>query len=232
MPAYDKSAVHKVLALVAGIPGYVFGSWPLDVSPLEFLITKVQLTTNVATITGLVIHGDIPLVGALLTVRQTQTAAGAFNVKGIAISAVSINANTGAGTISYALTHAGDVALTNDAGKAEAQVAETSEALVNGASIPVTMPVQDPKTDSARTVSVAVAFPSLPTTATVDLQYAIFDQDSEYIKFGATVATVAGGAVTAGPLEQFTLNMSRFYRLNVSNVTGGTLPTITAKILV
>lgn len=246
MPSYDKaSAFHKVIALVQGFPAYLFGGWGtpspagagLILAPTRFLITQVQLTTNVATITGQIIEGNIPTVPAtnqpqsLISVRQTSSNGGLFNVSGVAISAVNINATTGIGTISFPLVNA-NIGATPDAGIAVINQPETAENLVNGASISCTMPVQDPKTDSARTVSVVVAFPSLPTTATVDLQWAVQDQDSEFTKFGTSVAVVTGGAVSQGPSQQFSLNMSRFYRLNVSGVTGGTNPSITAKILV
>lgn len=236
MPSYDKLGNHKVAALVQGFPTYLFGGWPLFTAPTRFLITQVQLTTNVATITGSIIEGNIPTVPAanqpqsLISVRQTQSNAGLFNVSGVAITAVNINSSTGIGTISFPLTNA-NIGLTNDAGIAVINQPETAEALANGASVPCTMPVQDPKTDSARTISVVCAFPSLPTTATVDLQGAILDIDSEYSKLG-NVATVSGGAITAGPLAQFQLNQVRYYRLNVSSVTGGTNPSITGKIIV
>lgn len=244
MPAYDKLGNHKVLALVQGFPTYLFGGWgpsspygsALIKAPTRFLITQVQLTTNVATITGTVIEGDIPTVPAanqpasLISVRQTSSNAGLFNVSGVAISAVSINLNTGVGTISFPLTNA-NIGATADAGIAVINQPETADALVNGASVPCTMPVQDPKTDSSRTINVVVAFPSLPTTATVVFQAAQLDQDPEYFTIG-TVATVSAGAISQGPSQQFQLNQARFFRLNVSGVTGGTNPSITGKVLV
>ena len=244
MPSYSKSAGHKVINLVQGFPTYLFGGWGpsspsgggLIVAPTRFLITQVQLTTNVATITGTIIEGNIPTIPAasqpqsLISISQTQSNAGLFNVNGIAISAFSINSATGQGTISFPLTNA-NIGATADAGIAIIAQPEFGDVCANGSSIPCTMPVQDPKTDSARTVSVVCSFPSLPTTATVVLQGAILDIDSEYAGLG-NVATVSGGAVTAGPVAQFQLNQMRFYRLNVSSVTGGTNPTIVGKILV
>jgi hypothetical protein len=246
MPAYSKAAGHKVIALVQGFPAYLFGGWGpsspagggLIVAPTRFLISQVQIATNVATITGTVIEGNIPTVPAanqpasLISITQTQTGGGEFNVTAVAITAVSINASTGIGTITFPLTGS-NIGPVADAGIAIIAQPEYGDALVNGASIPCTMPVQDPKTDSARTVSVVCSFPSLPTAATVNLQWAIMDIDSEYENFGTTaVATVAGGAVTVGPGLQFSLNMSRFYRLNATGVSGGTNPTIIGKILV
>lgn len=244
MPSYSKNGLHKVIALVQGFPTYLFGGWGpsspagggLIVAPTRFLITQVSITSNVATITGSVIEGNIPTVPAasqpqsLISITGTQSNAGLFNVTAVAITGVNINASTGIGTITFALTNA-NIGATADAGIAVIAQPEFGDVCANGSSIPCTMPVQDPKTDSARTISVVVAFPSLPTTATVVLQGAILDIDSEYAGLG-NVATVSGGAITAGPVAQFTLNQMRFYRLNVSGVTGGTNPTIVGKILV
>jgi len=234
MPAYDVSAGHKVIALVQGFASYLYGGWPLITANTRFLITSVQATLTAATITGAVVEGNIPVVGALITVAQVQSNSGLFQIKGAAITAVSINATTGIGTISYTYTGTtfGPDSSPAAAGLATIVQPETSETNAIGFSIPCTMPVQDPKTDSARTVSVVIAFPSLPTTCTVFLQWAISDQNSEYENFSSTpIATVSGGAVTTGPGAQYSLNMARFYRLNVATLTGGP-GTIIGKILV
>lgn len=228
MPFYDSGAGHKVLSLVQGVPSYLLGSWPMDAAPTRFLITQVSLTTNVATITGSVIEGDIPAVGSLISIRGTQASGGVFNVSGVAIASVTINASTGIGTITFPLTNA-NIGNTADAGIAVIPKPEVGDTLANGASIPCTMPVQDPKTDSARTLSAMIGFPTLPTAAVVDLQWAIYDQPSEYEKIG-NVATVSAGAITAGPGQQFTLTQARFYRLNISGLTGA--GTIVGKVLV
>lgn len=228
MPFYDSGAGHRVLSLVQGVPSYLFGSWPMDAAPTRFLITQVQLTTNVATITGSVIEGDIPAVGSLISIRQTQSNGGLFNVSQVAITAVSINATTGIGTISFGLTNA-NIGATADAGTAVIPKPETADTMANGASIPFTFPVQDPKTDSARTISAMIGFPTLPTAAVVDLQWAIYDQAAEFIPLG-NVATVSNGAITAGPGQQFSLTQSRFYRFNISGLVGS--GTIVGKVLV
>src|ERR1700677_1795031 len=235
MPAYSKVPGHLVSLLVEGVPQYLFGGCPLGKSPPKFLVSQVALTTNVATVTGTVIEGEIPTVPAagqpssLISIVGTSSNGGAFNVTAVAVTAVSITASTGAGTISFALTHA-NVSATADAGMAYIPQPETAETLVAGASVPITIPVQDPRTDSARTVDVVVSFPTLPTGATVNLQWAIFDQDSEYANVSTTpVAVVAGSSITGGPSAQYTLNSARFYRLNVSGLTGS--GTIIGKVL-
>lgn len=233
MPSYTKAAGHPVKAVVAGFSTYLFGNWQLDVAPTRFLINNVAITSNVATITGTVIEGNIPTVpsagqpSSLISISGTQTSSGVFNVSGVAISAVSINATTGIGTISFPLTNANITAVA-DAGVAIIPVPETADALTaNGASIPCTVPVQDPKTDGARTINCVCEFPSIPTAVTIKLQGAQYDQDSEYADIG-TVATVAASAVTQS-FAQFTLNMAKFYRFNASGISG--TGTIIGKIL-
>lgn len=227
MPAYDKSGFHVVRALVQGVPLYLFGSWPISVAPTRFLITQVSAALTVATITGAVIEGNIPVVGALISIRQTSSNGGLFNVTNAAITAVAINSTTGIGTIqfTYGGTTFGPDSSPAAAGLAIIPQPEVGETLVAGASIACTMPVQDPKTDSARTISVALGFPTPPTSVTVDLQAAIFDQDSEYTKQGTSITTT-----NAPVVAEFTLNTARFYRFNVSNLVGS--GTIIAKILV
>lgn len=228
MPSYDKSGSHVVKALVQGVPNYLFGSWPMTVAPTRFLITQVQAALTVATITGSIIEGNVPTVGSLITVKGVQSNGGLFNVTAVAISAVSINASTGVGTISYTYTGTtfGPDNSPAAAGLATVPQPEVGETLVAGASIPCTLPVQDPKTDSARTITVAISFPTAPTTVTVDLQAAIFDIDSEYTKQGTSIVS----ATNVGNVAQFTLNTARFYRFNTSALTGS--GTIVGKILV
>jgi hypothetical protein len=191
-------------------------------------VTQTAIATNVATVTVTITTGPLPLVGDLITIWATSQQTGLFNVKRAIITAVNITGSTGAGTISYALTGSNQSA-TADAGAFLTEPGETSEALVNSSSQPVA--IQAPQGDSQFTVPVSVTFPSLPTTATVHLQAAIRDIDAEYTNVDGTgIATVAGGVQTAGPLNQVTLQRGYVYRINVSSVTGGTSPSIIAKI--
>jgi|SRR5579872_2479173 len=231
MPYYDThSSKRPPKLLVAGLPSYFFGSWAQEKSPTRIWLTQVALTSNVATVTGTVAEGDIPAVGSLIYIDGTQTNGGIFNVRGVALTAVSINAITGQGTVSFALTHA-DVSATADAGLAIIPQSETSEAIANGSSIPVTIPFNDPRTAGDRTVTITAQFPTLPTACNVVLQTSLMDVDSQYQAFESTgevnVATVAAGAVSQYQ-TQFTLQMSRFYRLNINGLSG--TGTIIAKI--
>lgn len=227
MPQYDNSPFKKApKLLVAQWPTYLFGSWPADVAPTRFQVSSVALATDVATVTGTVIEGNIPTVGSLISIRGTQTSSGLFNVTNVPVTAVSIALATGQGTISFDLTGS-NVATTPDAGLAILPQPEVPETLVAGSSIPAAAPFNDSKTDGARTFLASCTFPTIPTAATVTLQASEFDSDSQYYSLG-TVATVASGAVTQSS-AQFTLTTARFLRFNVSGLTG--TGTIVAKLL-
>jgi len=228
MPAYTSAANHKVISLVQGFPTYLFGGWPLTTPATRFLISQVQITSDVATITGTIVEGNIPTVGQLITVQQVQSDGGVFNVTAVAITAVSINLATGQGTISFALTQAnyGPDATPNAAGLALVFQSETSETLAAQASVPCTLPIQDPKTDSARTVTAAVSFPSAPTAVTVNLQMALMDIDSEYVNVSSTPIV---SATNVGNVAQYSLNTARFYRFKNTSLTG--TGTIIAKLM-
>ena len=109
MPAYIVSPLDGIPPmLLPGIPGYFFGSLPSGPTA-RMLVTSVTIAGDVATLGVEMVEGNIPAVGSLISVRGTQTASGAANVSNVALSAVSINAQTGVGTVSFALSHA-DVA--------------------------------------------------------------------------------------------------------------------------
>src|SRR5271166_3895728 len=98
-----------------GIPAYSFGSWKATKPVVRMAITKVAITSNVATLTVQILEGYIPAVGDLISVFATATSAPLFNVTNLALTAVSITATTGAGTVTFALTHA-DVTAVADVG--------------------------------------------------------------------------------------------------------------------
>jgi hypothetical protein len=231
MPYYSTHSDRRPpKLLVAGLPSYFFGSWAQETAPTRFWVNLVSLTSNVATVTGAVVEGNIPSIGSLISIDGTQSNGGIFNVQEVAITAVNINATTGQGTISFALT-SGNVGATADAGLAIIPQPEVPETVQNGASIPVTIPFNDPRTAGDRTVTVTCTFPAMPTALNVQLQTALMDQDSQYQEFESTgeanVVTISGGAVTQYS-TQFTFQMSRFYRLALSGLTGA--GTIVAKI--
>lgn len=158
MPAYSNNPLQAIQLALPGTPVYVWGSQNDRVSPTKMTVSNVALTSNVATLTVKVIEGNVPVAGQLVTVTGTQTASGAFNVTGVAIASATINATTGAGTITYALTHA-DVGSTPDSGLAVAPPAPTFESVTtNENSAAVALPMaQDGKSISGFSAEVVWA---------------------------------------------------------------------------
>jgi hypothetical protein len=223
--AYSNSPFNRVPMLLPGVVSYSFGSFSDTIPTTELLISNVSLTTDVATITGAVISGNIPLANQLISIQGTQTASGAFNVTNVAITSASITATTGAGTIVFPLTHA-DVVSTPDAGQALIVPVATPATLANGSG----------QQFAIRTSHLGNAQHGLgmtwnvlgsPSAGTLALQIADVDQDAAYeaVATGVSVNTTASGTV------YFSDVTANFARLNLSAVSGGTAPTITAGIL-
>ncbi len=220
MPAYDNSPFKPIPHLL--IPGqntYLLGSYAQDASPSKFQVTSVALASDVATVTGTLIEGNAPAVGSLISIRGTQTGSGLFNVTNVALTAVTVTAATSAITVTFALTGS-TVTTTADAGLAIVPQPEIPETLVAEASIACTPQNNETFLEVGRILSTTVEFPTLPTAATVVLQGANVDQNSEYSTI-ATVATVASGAQTTPVVTAISSPINyRFYRFLVSGVTG------------
>lgn len=218
MPSYSNSIFAPApIAVQEGVPVYLFGGFDLKTANTRMHVTSVAIASNVATLGVTVQEGPIPLVGAPISVYGTQTGSGEFNVTNAPLTGVTINPVTGAGSVTFALTGS-NVGPTADAGQAIVPQQETFETLANGASIPCALSANDPNTSMQRTIQAAIEFPTIPTAATVNLQAATRNVDSEYVNLGV-VATVASGAVTQSQ-EQFPQTTARFLRFNVTGLSG------------
>ncbi len=229
----ETGGIPSAVALVTPGEGYsaTTGATTTAVSPSTGIgltvTTTVTSSGSAGSVTVQINQGPIPLVGDLLTVINTAQQSGLFNVTRAVITATSINAATGTGTISYALTGTNQ-SLTADPGSFISEPGESAETLTtNTFSVPVT--VQAPQGDSQFTLPLSVTCPSMPTAATFTLQRAIRDIAAEYTNTSAVV-TIAAGAFTAGPCVLATLERGYVYRLAVTGVSGGTNPTVVAKV--
>lgn len=223
MPNYQTSPFLKVppKLLVAGRPEYFLGGFDDKSAPTKFSITSAAIVSDVATYTGTVIEGNIPAVGSLLTV--VGSSASEFNVTNVAITAVSIDLDTGQGTISCALSHANATAT---GGMGLVPVPETSETTAaSTASIPVALSHSTPNGPRERTLTVIATAPTAPTTWTANLQVALFDKDSDYVNVSASGADLTLSGVNGPVLKQFTLQEGLFYRLyqDSGNTTDGSV---------
>jgi len=233
MPNYNASAFAPLPEVaIPSKPAYFYGSLPTDADDTYIRISNVALTSNVATVTGTIYRGNIPVVGNFITISGTANNSGAFNVSQIALTGVSVTASTGVGTFTFALTHA-DVVSAAAAGMAIVPIAEVAETCANGTSVAIYVPSNELRDLGQKSITVATTFPSLPTAATVTLYTAIANNPqaavSEWTSMGV-VATVAGGTQTVGPLVTFATPAGRFFRVVASSVSGGT-PTFICKMV-
>jgi hypothetical protein len=223
-PAYSNNPLTKVKLALPGYATYFWGSLSDTISPTKMTISQVALASNVATLTVQVIEGNVPVAGQLVTVTGTQTSSGEFNVTAVAIASVSINATTGAGTITYALTGS-NVSATADSGLAVAPQAPTYEAPgtlpQNSQAIALPM-AQDGKSISGH--SVEVLWASGTSAGTVNVQYT--DDNSN----GGDWQTVSSIVYPNTRYDPAGLS-AQFVRLNIPSggLTGAT--TIAARLL-
>jgi hypothetical protein len=227
MPAYNSPLLRPQL-VQKGVPCYLLGSLNMLQGDTRGYVTQTALATNVGTVTVSINQGPIPKVGDLITIWSTAQQSGLFNVVRAVITAVSITATTGQGTISFALTGTNQSA-TADPGAFLTEPGEVGESIIAEASQACL--IQPPSGDSQFTVPVAVTFTGgvLPTAITATLQAAIRDVDAEYTNTTAVI-TVAAAAYTAGPVVQATLQRAGFYRLKISGLTLGSATGIVGKI--
>jgi hypothetical protein len=181
-----------------------------------------------STVTFQLLSGNIPFVGALITIVGTANAGGSYNTTQSPILSVNYTVQ---GVITVTFAGSGSSASASDSGQINIPQPEIGEALTAVSSIPAVMPYGNNTFNANQGLTAVVSFPSLPTSVVVSLQQAVQDLNSEYTTI-ATVATVSGGAVTAAG-SQITVDptLGRFFRFSNGTVVGGTLPTIVAKLL-
>ena len=229
MPAYITSPFKpSPELLVAGRPSYLWGSYNDRTGPTIGSVISDQVNaSNTAAVVFQILSGNIPVVGALATIVGTANSGNTFNVTNAPIIGVTATP-AGIITIQFAVNFPAQ-ALLADKGQVIIPQPEVAETLANGASFPVAVPFQNPQMDQGRAITAVVSIPgTLPTTATVTLQQAVQDIDSEYADI-ATVISVTGGVATGGQVTA-ERTLGRFYRFNTTGVTGPASSLI-AKIL-
>ena len=230
MPAYIVSPLDGTPPmLLPGTPGYSFGTAPSGPTA-RMLVTSVAINgSNVATLGVQMVEGNIPAVGSLISVRGTQTvtSGGApnFNVSNVALASVSINSQTGVGTVTFALT-SNTIATTPDAGQASVPVPVTMEALPGTAAAGLQFSVQSGSgsENTQRGITWFTEYTGSPSTVTALLQGADIDQDSAY-------TTIDQSTNTAGESRSLSNVNYQFVRAKMAS-TGGTTPKCAAGIMV
>ncbi len=216
MPAYINSPFQTPKLVMKGVPCYLLGSFNYQAASSNLALQSVAVSSNVATVAALLLNGPAPVVGGLISITNSVSSSGVFNVSRAVITNVVVNNSTGVCTITFGLT-ASNFANT-DSGSVICEPNEVGETMVAGASMPCV--IQAPDSDSQFTVDTAVTFSgALPTAVTVTLQKALRNVDSEFTNVG-NAAVIASSAYTTGPVAQFTLERGYVYRFNVSGITG------------
>jgi hypothetical protein len=229
MPSYVKSPFKpSPVALYAGIPVYLFGSYNDKTGPTTGNVLSDSGNGTTSTVVFQIQSGNIPFINALVTIVGTGNASGNYNVTNVTVTGVS---TTTSGICTITFQGAGNSSSTADTGMVIIPQPELADNVsANGASVPTAIAFQNAQSDQGRSLTAIVSFPVLPTAAIVTLQQAIQDNDAEYQDV-ATVISVAGGAATGG---QITLakELGRFYRFNVSGFTAsGNQATVVGKLL-
>ena len=221
MHAYVNNPFNRPQLLQKGVPAYLWGKFSQQVGNTKLYITNTALTSNVATVTVQIINGPSPAVGNYISIINSTSTSGIFNVNRAVITATTISATTGAGTLTFALTHA-DVAAAADTGTVIVEPNEVGET-ISGSANSAACVVQAPEGDSQFTVPMAVTGGTGITAMTATLQVAIKNLDSEYTNTTTVVTKTGASTYTAGPVVQATLQRGYCYRVAITGVTGSDL---------
>jgi hypothetical protein len=223
MPAYSSSLLDPKYGLQPGREAYAWGS---SVKPFTAQVTSVAKSSSVATVGLTLTSGSTPVAGQLLSIFGCQTAGG-FNISGVAIASVTgfTSGDKSTGFVTFAIA-SGTVTTTADSGTASSQMGYTAVALATGKSQAFAIQAGQVLGGSYG-VSWAYDCPSAPSSIAIQLEGAIHDTDAEYTLIGTSQTGVSGWTEVAAQIP----NLINFVRLNITATTGGTQPTIVAKIL-
>lgn len=233
MAVYQASPIQrKVQQAVPGFPSYALGSLNTDVADTRIRIQTVALSGTTATVVGLVIEGNAPTVGQLVSIEGAVPSY--FNVTNATITAVSqVNTpDNGVWQIQFSLTNS-NIGTTASPGTAVAPQIEIGDSLTLGgtgtwysAAIAIQM---NTGPNSGRSIRFDATFPVAGTSSvTITAQSADVDLDAQYVDLG-TVATLTAGVVTGGAVV-FANTLERFVRFKVSGIVNAGTSTVVGKV--
>lgn len=237
MPAWTNDPTVAIQSLTPGVPAYSAGSIASG-PPTRMIIDHVAVATNVVTLTVTIVEGNIPAIGDLIYVYATTKNSGGLNeTTGIAISAVSITASTGKGTITYPKTTS-DLSVVADAGYAISTAAEVAEVSTpDQAYRAFAIPKLVPELGANRSITITVSYPSAPVGIKWTLQAAMRNVDAEFVEIIKDVTAAgtysdSGAPGFASASTQFWPGSWNFVRYKDTGSSGGTLPTVIAKFMI
>ena len=229
MPYYINSPFKgSPKLLVPSTPLYLLGSYNDRVGNTRGPVITDEGNGTTSTVVFNILEGNIPLVGALVYIEDSANASGDYNADGATILTVS---TTAAGVCTITFAGNGDSSSAADTGMVIIPQPEIGENLVEGASIPCAMPYNNVVANLNQALTAVISCPSLSgspaASATVYLQQAVKDMDSEYQDV-ALIATISGGEISGSPQATVDPTLGRFFRFYVDDVEG--TGTIVAKL--
>src|ERR1700739_3793589 len=238
MTAWTNDPTVAIQSLIPGVPAYSAGSLRSG-PPCKMIIDHDSVSANVVTLSVTVVEGNIPSIGDILYVYATTNNAGGLNEQTglVTVASVSITAATGKGTITYALT-TGNLANTPDTGYAIAVPGETAEASVpNQAYRAFAIQKLSPELGANRSATISVTEPSAPAAIKWTLQAAMRNVDSEYVEIIKDITSAGTFSDSGAPgftsaTTQFWPGSWNFVRYKDTGSSGGTNPTVIAKIMI
>jgi hypothetical protein len=226
MVAYQTAPNGVRYGLQMGVPAYSAGSLATGVANTKMFVTSSAVASNVVTLGVSMQEGNTPAVGATAYITGTSNGSAALNKPaGVVLTGVTLN-NAGVGTITYALTTT-NFATTPDGGLVIVPQVEVGDALTANTSfqqfaVPAPIGGGGGRTG---TITWSTVVSGAPATILVNLQASIVDIDSQY-------ATLDSSSNTTGETRYIAQQDFNFFRIRVTTLTGGTSPTLVAKLLV
>lgn len=211
---------------VPGYPTYLLGTFDYSAATGNFVITNVARSATTATVTVAVKEGNVPVVGQKVDVLCSNTN---FNVEQAALTAVSVDATTGVGTITYTTTGFGEIVSIAATGQVVAFVPEVGETLVAKTSLAACLQ-SNTGANNGRDVTFEITLSGGTPTATIAVQKAMNNIDSEFVDAGA--GTNLNFTSAAGTKQYTAVDLrDHFVRFVISGVSGGSTPKVVGKVL-
>lgn len=227
MPNYVSTPNGVRYGLQMGVPAYSAGSFNSSVANARMFVTSSAVATNVVTLGVSMQEGNIPAVGQTAYVTGTSNGSASLNKPaGVTLTGVSITASTGIGTITYAQTTT-NFLTSVDGGLVIVPVQEVGDTLASNTKylqFAVPSPTGNGGT-GVETLTWSTVVTGSPSPVTINLQASIVDIDSEY-------ATLDSSSNTTGETRYIAATAFNFFRITTGTITGGTTPTLIAKLLV
>lgn len=226
MPSFVTAPNASRQGLQMGIPAYSAGSFSSGTANTRLFVTSSAVASNVVTLGVILQEGNVPAVGATAYVTGTSNGSASLNKpSGVTLTGVTLD-STGTGTITYAQTTS-NLPTSPDGGLVVVAVVEVGDTLASNTKylqFAVPSPIGGGGT-GVETLTWSTVVGGSPAAVTVNLQASIVDIDSQY-------ATLDSSSSTTGETRYVAATDFNFFRITTGTITGGTNPTLVAKLLI